>query len=263
VEVIDDYPSHYSAYNRRKHRWLRGDWQIVRWIFGRVPDESGRLVPNPISLVSKWKIIDNLRRSLVEPATFILLVAGWFWLPGGASFWTFVTLGLLFLPIYFRLVFSLARAAFEKKWMEARQSFLDFVTSHLSIVLNIAFLAHQCLVALDAIVRTIIRSTITHSRLLEWETATEAELGIRKRTPVDVYLDWMPALALILAIGLYWRPQATPFALPFIITWGCSKLISAWLNRSPHPQASELTSAEQRFLREVALRTWHYFRKFQ
>ena len=82
IEVIDDYPSHYSAYNRRKHRWLRGDWQIARWIFGRVPDESGRLVPNPISLISKWKIIDNLRRSLVEPATFALLVAGWFWLPG-------------------------------------------------------------------------------------------------------------------------------------------------------------------------------------
>ena len=64
MEVIDDYPSHYSAYNRRKHRWLRGDWQIVRWIFNRVPDESRQLVRNPISLVSRWKIVDNLRRSL-------------------------------------------------------------------------------------------------------------------------------------------------------------------------------------------------------
>src|SRR4029079_14029608 len=69
IEVIDDYPSHYSAYNRRKHRWLRGDWQIVRWIFNKVPDESRRLVHNPISLVSRWKIVDNLRRSLMEPAT--------------------------------------------------------------------------------------------------------------------------------------------------------------------------------------------------
>ncbi len=110
IEVIDDYPSHYSAYNRRKHRWLRGDWQIVRWILNNVPDESRRLVRNPISLVSRWKIVDNLRRSLMEPATFFLLVAGWFFLPGTPRFWTLVTTALLFLPIYFRLIFAMIRA---------------------------------------------------------------------------------------------------------------------------------------------------------
>ena len=71
IEVIEDYPSHYSAYNRRKHRWLRGDWQIAGWLLPHVPDESGARVANPISLVSQWKILDNLRRSLVEPATFL------------------------------------------------------------------------------------------------------------------------------------------------------------------------------------------------
>src|SRR4051812_7292538 len=262
VEVIDDYPSHYSAYNRRKHRWLRGDWQIFRWIFGKVPDESGRLVTNPISLISKWKILDNLRRSLVEPATALLLIAGWFYLPGSPRFWTFVTVGLLFLPIYFRLVFNLLRAAAKKKWDLARESVSDFLTSHISIFLNIAFLAHQALVALDAIVRTIIRSTITHSRLLEWETATEAELGLKKRTPVDAYLDWIPLIALPLGFGLYERPEALPYALPFVILWCFSKLISNWLNSSPHPQDIELSTKQRRFLREVALRTWHYFSKF-
>ncbi len=262
IEVIDDYPSHYSAYNRRKHRWLRGDWQIARWIFGRVPDESGRLVPNPISLISKWKIIDNLRRSLVEPATFLLLVCGWFALPGGPGFWTLVTLALLFLPIYFRLAFSLLRAALNRNGDAARESFRDFLTSHVSIALNTAFLAHQSLVALDAVIRTVIRSTITHSRLLEWETATEAELGIRKRTPIDTYLDWMPLLALLLVAALYFWPGAAPYALPFILTWGCSKLISNWLNSSPHSEDSELRESEHRFLRSVALRTWRYFAEF-
>ncbi len=74
IEVIEDYPSHYSAYNRRKHRWLRGDWQIAGWLLAHVPDEAGARVANPISLISRWKILDNLRRSLVEPATFLLLV---------------------------------------------------------------------------------------------------------------------------------------------------------------------------------------------
>lgn len=262
VEVIDDYPSHYSAYNRRRHRWLRGDWQITQWIFNRVPDESRRMVANPISLISKWKIVDNLRRSLIEPATFLLLFAGWFFLPGGPRFWTLVTLGLLFLPIYFRLIFSLARAIWKHNRLSAREAFVDFATSHVSILLNIAFLAHQTLVALDAIIRTVIRSTITHSRLLEWETATEAELGIKRRTPVDIYLDWIPLIGVCLGLALFLRPHAAPYALPFIVAWCCSKVISNWLNRSPHAGDFELSAKEHRFLREIALHTWRYFAEF-
>jgi cyclic beta-1,2-glucan synthetase len=261
IEVIDDYPSHYSAYNRRKHRWLRGDWQIVRWIFNTVPDESGKLVENPTSLVSRWKILDNLRRSLVEPATFLLLIAGWFWLPGGPRFWTFVTVALLFLPIYCRLVFALVRNIAAKNWMSVRDAITDFFTDHVSIVLNVAFLAHQALVAIDAIVRTVIRSSITHTRLLEWETATEAELGIRKRTPVDIYLDWVPLVAVLIGAALYFRPRAIPYALPFLILWLCAKAISLWLNRSPH-EVTALSEDDRLFLRNVALRTWRYFAEF-
>ncbi|HEX4227076.1 MAG TPA: glucoamylase family protein [Bryobacteraceae bacterium] len=262
VEVIDDYPSHYSAYNRRRHRWLRGDWQIVRWIFNTVPDESRRPVVNPISLVSRWKIMDNLRRSLIEPATFLLLIAGWFFLPASPRFWTLVTLALLFLPIYFRLIFSVIRSAFTRSKQTFRESFIDFLTSHISILLNIAFLSHQALVAMDAIVRTIVRSYFTHSRLLEWETATEAELGMRKRTPVDIYLDWVPALAVLLGLALILRPGAAPYALPFIIAWACSPLLSKWLNRSPHSEEQELGRSDRLFLRQTALRTWRYFANF-
>jgi hypothetical protein len=81
IEVIEDYPSRYSAHNRRKHRWMRGDWQIAGWLLPLVPEESGRRVPNPLSVVSRWKILDNLRRSLVEPATFLLFLLGWLCLP--------------------------------------------------------------------------------------------------------------------------------------------------------------------------------------
>ena len=262
IEVIDDYPSHYSAYNRRRHRWLRGDWQIARWIFGRVPNESWRLVPNPISLVSKWKIFDNLRRSLIEPATFVLFIAGWLFLPGGPRFWTLVTLALLFLPVYFRLVFSFLRAAFTQRWFTLREAFTDFLDSNAGIVLNIAFLAHHTLVSLDAIIRTAIRSSITHTRLLEWETATEAELGIRKRTPVDIYLDWIPVFGICVGLTLLWKPSAAPWALPFVVAWCCAKLISNWLNRSPHSGDFSLSPKEHRFLRDIGLRTWRYFAEY-
>ena len=111
IEVIEDYPSHYSAYNRRKHRWLRGDWQIAGWLFRFVPDESVHRVANPISLISWWKIVDNLRRSLVEPATFLLLVVGWF-IPGKPWLWTLVTLCILFIPAWVEFAFNLFKAPF-------------------------------------------------------------------------------------------------------------------------------------------------------
>lgn len=262
IEVIDDYPSHYSAYNRRKHRWLRGDWQIVRWIFNKVPDETRRLVANPISLVSRWKIVDNLRRSLMEPATFLLLLAGWFFLPGGARFWTLVTLALLFLPIYFRLLFALTRAVIGLRWRSIPESLEDFATSHIAILLNIAFLAHQTLVSIDAIVRTVVRTHITHRSLLEWETATEAELGLRKRTPVDIYLDWLPVLCVLLGGALFLEPEAAPYAAPFLVAWCGSKLLSKWLNRSPHKEDVALSKKAHVLLRETALRTWRYFATF-
>ena len=107
IEVIEDYPSHYSAHNRRKHRWMRGDWQIAGWLLPLVPEESGQRVPNPLSVVSRWKILDNLRRSLVEPAIFALFLLGWLALPGGPAGWTLATVAILFLPALCQLAVDL------------------------------------------------------------------------------------------------------------------------------------------------------------
>src|SRR5439155_8243130 len=107
VEVIDDYPSHFRAYSRRKHRWVRGDWQIMRWLFPRVPDYRGHKVPNPLGVISRWKILDNLRRSLIEIATFVLLLAGWFFLSGGPVHWTVATLVLMLIPTYVQIALGL------------------------------------------------------------------------------------------------------------------------------------------------------------
>ena len=129
---------------------------------------QGGWCENPISLISRWKIVDNLRRSLIEPATFLLLIAGWFFLPGWhRAFGHLSPSPCSSCPSISGLVFAMsARGGKELDESNARRNFL---TSHVSIGLNIAFLAHQTLVALDAIVRTVIRSAITHSRILEWE----------------------------------------------------------------------------------------------
>ena len=263
IEVVEDYPSHYSAYNRRKHRWLRGDWQITSWLFSRVPDETGRKVANPISLVSQWKILDNLRRSLVEPATFLLFVLSWLVLPGSARNWTIAAICILFVPVWFEFLFNLVRAIFERKFSVARDALHTLFTANFNVFLSLVFLGHQMLVSMDAVVRTVVRRFFTRQRLLEWETAAEAELGGQKRTPVDMYLDWMPVIALCLAALVYFvRPPAIFSALPILVLWGSSKLVSMWLNRPPQLSRTEASEREKLFLRRAAIRTWRYFSEF-
>ena len=263
VEIIEDYPSHYNAYNRRKHRWLRGDWQIAGWLAAQVHDESGRRVPNPISLISKWKILDNLRRSLVEPATFLMLVLGWFVLPRSAAYWTLATLVILFGPTWFQLVFNLIRAAVERKQATARAAVDEFFSANVSVFLSLTFLAHQTLLALDAVVRTLVRRIVTGRRLLQWETAAEAELGAPGRTPLDIYLGWVPWLALGLG-ALLWltRRDSFPVAAPILALWTGSKFVSNWLNRPPRELIGVDSDRDRWFLRRSALRIWRYFAEF-
>jgi len=263
TEVIEDYPSHYSAYNRRRHRWLRGDWQITSWLFSRVPDETGRLVQNPISLVSQWKIFDNLRRSLVEPATFLLFVLGWLVLPGSPLGWTIATICILFVPVWFEFLFTLVRSIAEQKISVAREALASLVTSNISVLLTLIFLLHQTLVSLDAVVRTLVRRLFTRQRLLEWETAAEAELGRGKRTPVDVYLNWMPLIALGLGLLVFVAHlSALSSALPILLLWACSKPVSLWLDSPPQLSRTEASDKDRLFLGRAAIRTWRYFAEF-
>jgi len=263
IEIIEDYPSHYSAYNRRKHRWLRGDWQITGWLLSKVRDESGRKVPNPISLVSQWKILDNLRRSLVEPATFLLLVFGWLVLPGNPLYWTLATIGILFVPAWFQFAFNLIKAAVQRKPEVVKDARSALITTNVGIFFTLCFLPHQMLLSLDAVVRTLVRRLVTRRRLLEWETAAETEMSARKRTPVDIYLEWIPALALGLGVLVYFaRHRAFYAALPILLLWGCSKWISMWLNLPPRSTQTETSDKDELFLRSAALRTWRYFAEF-
>jgi hypothetical protein len=263
VEVIDDYPSHYSAYNRRKHRWVRGDWQIVSWLFSRVPDETGRRVPNPISFLSRWKILDNLRRSLVEAGIFLLFVLGWTVLPGKPLYWTLVTIAILFVPPWFQFAFSVVRTLASGQFRPLRDEVTGLGKAMVNVFLTLTFLAHQALISADAVFRTYYRRLVSRQRLLEWETAAEAEMGNGKRTFVDILLNWTPAVALIVGVIVYFSHRSALYdALPILILWAFSKPVSLWLNRPPHPLHKHVTQQDQRFLRRAALHIWRYYATF-
>jgi hypothetical protein len=264
VEVIDDYPSHYSAYTRRKHRWVRGDWQIAQWLFSSVPDESGRKVRNPISTISRWKIFDNLRRSLVEPGTLLLLIAGWMLLPGGPLYWTVVTVLLMFVPTLVQFVFSLGRALVSDQAGAVREAIEGFGQGAFITLLNLGYLPHTTMLSLDAIGRALIRRFVTGQRLLEWETAAEAEAGARKVTPVDRYLSATPLFALAIAalLFLFHRQHALIIAAPILILWGAAGVLTTWLNAPPREEKRALSGEEIQLFREHAARIWRYFYEF-
>ncbi|MGC2619150.1 MAG: glucoamylase family protein, partial [Acidobacteriaceae bacterium] len=263
IEVIDDYPSHYSAFTRRKHRWVRGDWQIAQWMFVRVPDESGKFGKNPITTISRWKILDNLRRSLVEPMTMVLLVAGWLGLPGGALYWTLATLFLLFFPPFVQLAFGLARAATSEQEGAAHEVVVGFQQALVTTLLTLAFLPHQTMMAIDAIVRALVRRMVTGQRLLEWETAAEAESASRRMSAVDRYLGMMPliAAALALVVALF-HPVSLFVAAPILVLWGFERDVTVWLDKPRHEPQRDLRREDDLFLREYALKVWRFFYEF-
>ena len=262
IEVIDDYPSHYSAHTRRKHRWLRGDWQILRWLFATVPDEFGRIAPNPISTISRWKILDNLRRSLIEPVTFLLFVFGWFFLPGGALYWTATVLLLVLLPGIIQLGFNIVRALVNKSLASVQGAFATMFSSLGITLLNVIFLPHHMLLSLDAIIRSLNRTYVSGRNLLDWETAAQSESG-GSRGSLDTYLKLSPVIALTIAMGLSLaRPQSLFAASPVLILWALAPAVISWLNSPPRSEEGPLKASDREFLERQALLVWRYFAEF-
>jgi cyclic beta-1,2-glucan synthetase len=262
IELIDDYPSHFSAYSRRKHRWMRGDWQIMRWTRARVPDYYGGMIRNPITLISQWKILDNLRRSLLEPALVLLLLSGWLWLPGRPEYWTIVTILMWSVPVFSGLFFSLLRVP--HRWRAvpawARETGRSFRDGFLIAVCSVIFLLHQALISMDAVVRAVLRVLVTRKKMLEWETAAEAEAASRPKSTVDIYMEWTPWISLALA-GVVWllRPKALPSAFPILGLWAISRPFSDWLNRRLRVGRSKLGAQDVQLMRESADRIWRFF----
>ena len=264
IEVIDDYPSHMSAFSRRKHRWVRGDWQILFWLLPRVPDFFGKMVRNPLSIMSRWKILDNLRRSLTEMAMFVMLLCGWLFFPGQALYWTLATLGILALPTFTSFAMAILRAGRNAFTADFWRNFAaDFGVALANLFMRIACLCHQSLVTIDAVVRAVVRMMVTHERLLEWETAAEAEERSSKKSPVEIYLEITPWLAFF--VGLFLavdRPESFMVALPLLVLWGVSKPIVQWLSLPAKAPNARMEKKDEQMLRDVALRTWRLFREF-
>ncbi len=265
IELLDDYPSHYDTYAQRLHRWTRGDWQLVRWLFPRVPAADRRKVRNTLPLISRWKILDNLRRSLVAPSLFLWLIASWTIFPGASWVWTLFALLAIAFPIYLHLTTSLLIHPRGIPWTSHFWSVWgDLRTNTAQMLVVLGFLMHQAYLMLDAIVRTVFRKLISRRKLLEWVTAAQAEGAARHGLTSFLRFMLPSELFALSATALVWwlRPQSLGLAAPFISAWALSPLIAYWVSRPSTPPPRLIAPEDLQFARQVARRTWRFFETF-
>ncbi len=201
IHLVDDYPAHYLTAAARLHRWVRGDWQIARWLWRTVPDATGRAVPNTLPVIARWKILDNLRRSLIAPSLLALLGAGWTVLPGSPGLWTALALLVLAFPAYTQVARSLRGPVPGVPFREHLRAEGDNIrTSLRQSFLSVALLAHQSVVMVDAITRALVRVCFTQRSRLEWVTADRVEPA--QNSAADVFRRMWQAPVLALAATL-------------------------------------------------------------
>jgi cyclic beta-1,2-glucan synthetase len=270
VEVVDDYPSSVLAHARRQHRWTRGDWQILGWLLPFVRSRAG-LVRNRLPLIARWKILDNLRRAQVAPASVALLVLGWTVLPGSPVAWTAAIVASVALPLLSVAAGALAGPRAHQPFRAYLRALADDAAGTAArVLLQLAFLASQAYGMAHAILVTLVRLGITRRRLLEWETAAasatrgaglEQAAGLR---PFLVAMAASPALALaaLVLVTARWRPDAVAAAAPLLVLWALAPVVAHRLSRPIRERDRALDPAERDFLLEVARGTWRYFEAF-
>ncbi len=264
VQLFEDFPSSYPADMSRRYRWIRGDWQVVRWALPRVPGPGGRRVRNPISCLSRWKILDNAGRSMTPVAMLALLLLGWC-LPGAAVALTMVVLACLLLPAVLTGAAAISRRPSDLPlFYHARTTGHSMLRQSLQDGFGLACLPYEAFISAKAVARTGVRILITGRHLLEWRTAREAQRTSSTSILALYGLMWTPPLtAAICALALAClQPRALVVAAPILLLWFVAPAIAFRLSRPTRAERPPLSRDDAEFLGVIARRTWRFFETF-
>jgi cyclic beta-1,2-glucan synthetase len=264
VQLYEEYPSRYIADVSRRHRWIRGDWQLFRWLLPGVPGERARFQKNPLSLLARWKIFDNLRRSVSPLALTLLLLAGWTILPV-PWFWTLSVMGIIAIPSLLASLMDL----FQKPGdILPGQHILGALRGSGRSLGQAAFtllcLPYEAFFSVDAIVRTVWRMLIAKKRLLEWNPSGDSDRT--SRTGLAGIVKTM-AISPVVAIGtgvylVLSRPEAFLYAVPILVLWLIAPLIAWWVSEPLGRRKAALSQDQINFLRKISRKTWGFFEAF-
>lgn len=265
IEVVEDFPARHDVAALRQHRWVRGDWQLLPWLIGRdAPGQNPGRVPMPA--LGRWKIIDNLRRSLVPPLTLTALVVGWLMPWPLALGWTLAVLAMLALPHLMPLPFVVLPG---RAGITARSHFAalgaDFRAALAQILLTVAFLPDTARRMADAILRSAWRVGVSRRNLLEWVTAAQTAQGDRPGILAQYRgMAWGVGLGLgVSGTALALNPAIWPLILPFTLLWLASPFVAHRISQPAAPyRGAALTASDAQGLRLIARSTWRYFETF-
>ncbi|MGJ7031083.1 GH36-type glycosyl hydrolase domain-containing protein [Niabella hirudinis] len=264
VELFEEYPETYWADISRRHRWIRGDWQIASWGTPFVPGRENKLRKNFISSLSRWKIWDNIRRSLVAPAMVAFLAMGWALLPD-AWLWTLLFLATWLLPLVATTLWQLFHKPESMHWRAHISEAKDHVLSGLThILLGIICLPFEAVKNLDAIFRANWRMLISHRRLLQW-TPSGASGGSKQKNLIQAYLYMWPSVLLpvgVIALLIATNSSALWLAAPLLAAWALAPVIAWRFSIPSYKKIVALSSKNIDTLHFYARKTWAYFEDF-
>ncbi|MBN1382544.1 MAG: cyclic beta 1-2 glucan synthetase [Deltaproteobacteria bacterium] len=264
VMLYEEHPSRYNEDVNRRYRWIRGDWQLLRWLRSSIPGPDARLQENPLSWLSQWKIFDNLRRSLVPAALTLLLLSGWLVL-SAAWFWTLSVLGIILIPSLIASLLQMLHKpddALLSQHINAnlRSAGRQFAQG----VFTLVCLPYEAYFSVDAIARTGWRMLITHRRLLEW-SASDVNSG-NDRTDLGSFYRSMwiaPVLTVAVVIDLtLFRPLSLSVAWPILCLWLISPAVAWWISRPIARREARLTADQTILLRKLSRKIWAFFETF-
>ncbi|UNK44094.1 cyclic beta 1-2 glucan synthetase [Luteimonas sp. S4-F44] len=261
VRLYEDYPSRYAADVKRRHRWIRGDWQLLPWLLPWVPSARDGAVRNPLSWLSRGKLLDNLRRSLVPVSALALLLFGWLTQPAPLA-WTLWLLAVFFAPVLIPALRDLLSKPADMRIDTHLQQVGDATGRGLvRAVVNFACLPYEAMFSLSAIAVTLWRMLVSHRHLLQWNPSSEVERSLGSGMAAELRaMGAVPPLALLIGLLLARINPAAVWAagLPLAL-WAVSPLLMAWLGRAPPQRSAQLSTAQLAFLGRLARRTWAFF----
>ncbi|MDN4061555.1 glucoamylase family protein [Massilia sp. YIM B02769] len=259
VQVYQAYPARYSDDVGRRHRRIRGAWQLAGWLRARVPAPGGGREANPLPPLARWKLFDALRRSLVAPTLVATLLLCWSLLPEPA-FWSAAALAVFFLPAFLGMFAALGDKPHDMLWRQHLANWWRGARGALGhAVMSMSFLPHEAWYSVDAIARGSWRLVVSKRRLLEWKAASLA------RSSLDLEANWRnmwfaPALAVGTALLLsFAHPFALFAAAPLLLLWFLSPILAWWLSLPFVPRVPQLSGEQTLFLTRLARRTWGFF----
>jgi cyclic beta-1,2-glucan synthetase len=266
IEVVEEFPSRYAVAAARQHRWVRGDWQLLPWIFGFRRKSSDGSRKTPLPLIGRWKLLDNLRRSLSAPTALLGILIAWLQPLPVAAIWTAYILSTVALPPLLPAVTGIipGRGGVSLR-NHLRTLRGDFALGILQSAFLITFLAHQAWLMVDAVARTLFRLFIRRRHLLQWVTAAQETDDSRfDRRGLALQIMASVAAASLVATVLYTLGQRSwTIAAPLVALWVLSPLIARWASLPPLAAGHlSVTKADARALRLAGRRTWRFFETF-